>query len=130
MECETQNRLHKLFSVTIPIELTNSNNGQGRGWHKSASDRKKFERILKRLGLVRTPFDVPVIVHVTRILGKGQRMWDASSGLRGNYKALEDACTACGWWFDDSPKYISEVRFFQDKKRRGEGPAVMIEFFC
>jgi len=118
-----------LFFVTLKIKLNNNNEGQRKSWYKSASDRKRFENMLRRLKLVREPFDQPVVVHVTRILGKGQQQWDMSSGLRGSYKALEDAMTACGWWVDDSPKYIREVRFFQNGDRRKEGPAVLIEVF-
>ena len=120
---------NSLLRVTLPVNLTNNNNGQTKHFGKSAADRKKFERMLKRLGLVRKPFDVPVVVYVTRVLGKGQRCWDSSSGLRGSYKQLEDACVACGWFHDDSYKFIKETRFFQDDTQRSNGPAVVIEAF-
>ena len=118
-----------LFTATLPVDLTNNNDGRKKSWYKSASDRKRFEKLLRKMGLVREPFSVPVVVHVTRVLGKRQRLWDQSSGLAGNYKELEDSATACGWWFDDSPKYIREVRFFQDATRRSDGPCVFIEVF-
>jgi len=116
-----------LFTATLPVNLTNNNNGQSRHFGKSASDRKELEKILRGLGLVRKPFDVPVVVYVTRVLGKGQRCWDSSSGLRGTYKQLEDSAVACGWFQDDSYKYIKETRFFQDDTQRSNGPAVVIE---
>ena len=118
-----------IFSVTLPIELKNGNAGRVKTWHQPATRRKKYERTLRRLKLVRTPFEQVVVVHVTRILGKGQRYWDSSSGLAGNYKEIEDAMVAVGFFTDDSPRYISETRFFQDGSRRKSGPAVLVEVF-
>jgi hypothetical protein len=111
----------------LNIELTNGNDGRGNKWYSSAKVRKAMEAILIANGLRRKPFDVPVKVHVTRILGPGQRLWDSSSIGRGNYKELEDALVAVGWFHDDSPRWITETRFFQDSDRRAEGPAVLIE---
>ena len=116
-----------IFSQVLPIKLTNGNDGRTKAWYKSASNRKKFEKMLRRKGLIREPFTHPVSVHVTRILGKGERLWDSSSGLRGNFKELEDSLVAVGWFVDDSMKYIAETRFFQDVTRRTEGSAVLIE---
>ena len=118
-----------LFSVTLPVKLSNNNDGQRKSWYKSASERKRFEKMLRKMGLVRTPFEQPVVVIVTRILSKGQRLWDSSSGLRGSYKQLEDSCVACGWYHDDDPRYIEETRFKQDSSRRKDGPAVLVEVF-
>lgn len=114
------------FEVTLPIDLTNGNEGRTKHYGKSAAARKQFERIVRSLGHVRTPLDQPVRVTVTRVLGKNQRMFDPSSLGRGNYKELEDALTACGWWHDDSSKWISSVVFRQDAGRRGVGPAVVV----
>ena len=116
-----------IFSQVLPFKLTNGNDGRSKVWYKSANNRKKFEKKLRQLGLVREPFDQPVSVHVTRILGKGERLWDSSSGLRGCWKEMEDSLVAVGWFVDDSPKYIAETRFFQDVTRRAEGSAVLIE---
>lgn len=118
-----------LYSATLPIVLTNNNDGQTRHFGKSAQLRKSFERYMRASGMVRKPFEVPVTVHVTRLIGTGQRLWDSSSGLRGNYKEIEDAAVACGWFHDDGPKYITETRFFQ-RIDRANGPAVMIEVFA
>ena len=64
--------------------------------------------------------------NITRILGKGQRLWDSSSIGRGNWKEIEDALVAIGWFHDDGPKWITETRFFQDAGQRQNGPAVRV----
>jgi len=116
-----------LFDVWLPLELTNRNDGRGHSWHRTASERKKIERLLIAEGLQRSPFETPVTVRITRILGKGQRLWDPDSGLRGNAKELIDSLVAAGWFHDDSAKWITEVRFFQCATDRELGPAVRIE---
>jgi hypothetical protein len=115
-----------LLDVTLPIELTNGNDGRGSRWFKSSNVRKKLEATLRTLGLARTPFDHPVRVLVIRIVGKGQRLWDASSVGRGNWKELEDAMVVCGWFVDDGPKWIKSVNFYQDDTQRHVGPAVRV----
>lgn len=115
-----------LLDVTLPIELTNGNDGRGSRWFKSSNVRKNLETTLRTLGLVRKPFDHQVRLTVIRIVGKGQRLWDASSVGRGNWKELEDAMVVCGWFHDDGPKWISEVRFYQDDTQRHVGPAVRV----
>jgi hypothetical protein len=115
-----------LLDVTLPIELTNGNDGRGSRWFKSSNVRKKLEATLRTLGLVRTPFDRPVRLSVIRIIGKGQRLWDASSVGRGNWKELEDAMVVCGWFVDDGPKWIKSVSFYQDDSQRHVGPAVRV----
>jgi len=113
------------ITVILPIELTNGNDGRGSKWFSSANMRRKIEVKLRALGLVRKqPIDYRCINTVTRVLGKGQRLWDSSSIGRGNWKEIEDAMVACGWWVDDSPPYIAETRFKQDATRRSEGPRV------
>lgn len=117
-----------LLDMTLDIELTNNNTGKSYRWRRKR-DRDGFEQLLKAWNLVRTPFDVPVRVVVTRILGPRQSMWDYSSGLRGNYKELEDALVACGWWHDDGPRWIRDVAFRQDASQRVNGPKVRIQVF-
>lgn len=108
----------------IPFELTNGNDGRGSKWFSSAKLRKQIEEELRLRRMVRTPFEFPVTCHVVRILGKGQRLWDTSSIGRGNWKEIEDALVACGWFTDDSPKYITRTTFDQTASRKFEGPAV------
>ena len=102
-------QMTKLIEITLPICLTNNNAGQGRSWHKSATDRKHFEQILRADHLVRSPFGLPVSLEVIRNIGPRQRMWDADSILRGSAKGLIDALTACGWFVDDKPEHIMQV---------------------
>ncbi len=112
--------------IRLPFELTNSNDGQGGHWGGSSKARRQFESDLRKLGLVFDPFTCKVSVVVVRILGKGQRLWDSSSVLRGNYKQLEDAMVACGWFTDDSPRYITDTRGRQDDTARSRGPEIKI----
>ena len=118
-----------LFQTILPYELTNGNDGRGSKWFSSAKLRKSFEKDLRVLGYERKPFEMPVSVAVTRILGQGQRLWDSSSVGRGNYKELEDALVAIGWFHDDSPKWITETRFYQDASRRDQGSSIEIQIY-
>ena len=113
----------------LPIELTNGNDGRGSKWFRSSVVRKKIEKILRAEKLVREPFDGPVTVHVTRLLGSGQRLWDSSSIGRGNWKEIEDALVACGWFHDDGPKWIVETRYFQRKIPGQDRPTVLVAVF-
>jgi hypothetical protein len=118
-----------LLREILPIALTNGNEGRTKHFGSAAARRKKYERQLRQLGLVRGPFTCQVDVLVTRILGPGQREWDSSSVLSGNYKEIEDALVACGWYVDDGPGYIRITLPRQDSTRRDIGPATMIEVF-
>ncbi|MHC4880698.1 MAG: hypothetical protein ACYTGL_29955 [Planctomycetota bacterium] len=119
-----------LVSKTIPVELTNGNDGRGNRWFKSSNVRKRLEATLRSLRLVRQPFGHPVRIEVTRILGPSQRLWDADSVGRGNAKELVDALVVCGWFHDDGPKYITACDYRQDASQRGNGPAVRIRVFA
>lgn len=111
--------------LRIPIELTNGNDGRGSKWFSSAKMRNDIERTLRAIGMVRDePIPHQCTNTVTRVLGPKQRLWDSSSIGRGNWKEIEDALVACGWWVDDGPKYIAETVFRQDSTRRSEGPCV------
>ena len=118
-----------ILRETIKLNLTNGNDGQGRAWYKSAATRKAIEQQLKVQDLKRDPFEFPVKLTLTRILGPNQRLWDADSVLRGNAKQLIDSLVAVGWFHDDSMKYITQVIGAQDATQRENGPAVLIEVF-
>jgi len=115
------------MTVMLPFKLTNGNTGRGNAWFMSAAFRNKAEKKLRQLGLVRNPFPCKVSVTVTRILGKGERLWDSSSVLRGNYKEIEDALVACGWFVDDSMNYIGLTVGKQDATRRDKGSSIELE---
>lgn len=136
----------RIFTLTIDFELKNRNDGQGRSWHSSAKDRKLAEKAVRDCTVVTEvepgvmvgiPFsdacssmtlDGPVALIVTRVLGKGQRLWDADSVLRGSAKQVIDAIVATGLLVDDGPKYVALVVGQQDDTRRDEGPIVEVTF--
>jgi hypothetical protein len=123
---------HKpIATVTLPLDLTNGNDGRGSKWFSSAKVRNDVERTLRVLGFAKQehPFSIKVGLTITRVLGKGQRLWDMSSIGRGNWKEIEDALVVLRWFVDDSPKYIGRVDFRQDDSRRGEGPCIVMEVF-
>lgn len=121
--------MHRLLhKATFPFELTNGNDGRGSKWFSSSKLRIQFEKQLRDLGHVRTPFDRKVIVRVTRHWAKRQREWDSSSVGRGNWKEIEDALVACGWFVDDGPKYIRETRYLQVPSVDGV-PRITVEVF-
>ena len=112
--------------VILPIELTNRNDGQGHSWHRTAAEKKRIGNALAHLRRA-TPLPCPVRLIVTRVLGKGQRLWDADSIGRGNAKQIIDTLTDLGWWPDDGPRHIVEVDYRQDDSRRAAGPCVCLE---
>jgi len=120
----------KILTRAIRIKMTNGNDGRGGRWFSSAKVRKEIEALLRAEGLTRKPFEGLVSVKLTRVLGKNERFWDADSILRGNSKELIDALVAVGWFYDDGPKFISEVTGAQDASRREEGPIVIVEVFA
>lgn len=138
-----------LFTIVLSgLKLTNSNDGQGRGWHRSAAARKAAGEALRRSVVLvdsepgseeamAVPFDEslanivlsqPVVLIVTRVLGKGQRLWDSDSILRGSAKQVIDAIVASGLLPDDGPKHVALAVGLQDDTRRGEGPSIEVSF--
>jgi hypothetical protein len=103
-----------LHRAELPIELTNGNDGRGSKWFSSAKRRKQIEALLIATGHRRaTPFEGQVRLVVTRVMAKRQKAWDADSWQRGNLKELIDALVVIGWFVDDGPKWIQEIRFKQ-----------------
>ena len=104
--------------ITLPIELTNNNTGRTQHFGRSASQRKKYERIIRAKFGQQVPFSSKVEIVVQRVLAARQRLWDESSILRGNWKEIEDALVACGFLSDDGPNYIGLCVGVQDAETR------------
>ena len=114
-----------VFSILLPVDLKTQNNGQGRSWHSSAGQRRKFERLLCGEHR-REPLEYPVDVTYTRVCGPKQRARDCDN-IAPSCKQLQDALVALGWWHDDTPTWIRSVTYKNDDTRREDGPAVLVE---
>jgi hypothetical protein len=119
-----------LRTIELPIELTNNNTGRTQHFGRSASQRKKYERIIRAKFGQQVPFSSKVEIVVQRVLAARQRLWDFSSVLRGNWKEIEDALVACGFVHDDGPQYVGLCIGDQDAETRltSEGGFVRIYF--
>ena len=138
-----------IAEIEIPMKLKNNNQGQGRHWSGSHKERRIASEAVsnalcwphpstesdKPLGLsewltgLERPSGEKLGLVVWRILGKRERMWDADSVLRGNYKQIQDALIEAGLAEDDSPKYIDWVLGRQDDSLREQGPKVVVEVY-
>lgn len=118
-----------VLNQLLRVKLTNGNDGQTKHWSAAHRTRKDLELFLLGYYGRRKPFQFPVRLRVTRILGKGERQWDKSSLARGSWKQLEDALVSLGWFADDGPKFITDIEWIQDDSQRHAGPAVQIEAF-
>lgn len=114
-----------LLDIVLPIELSNRNDGQGHSFWRTDADKRRFKNLLS--AYKRKPFLIPVFIVVTRVLGKGQKLWDYDSGLRGSWKQLQDSLVDAGWFYDDGPGYIGGIYFRQDDRDRTAGPATRIQ---
>jgi hypothetical protein len=119
-----------LRTIELPIELTNNNTGRTQHFGRSASQRKKYERIIRAKFGQQVPFSSKVEIVVQRVLAARQRLWDFSSVLRGNWKEIEDALVACGFVHDDGPEYVGMCIGDQDAETRltSEGGFVRVYF--
>ena len=118
-----------LLSEAFPIKLLNGNNGQTKHWSTANKFRKQYESEILAMGTYRKPFDVRVRIRITRILGKGERMWDEDSIGRGSAKQFIDAMVACGFFHDDGPKWIAGVEYRQSDGSRANGPCIILDVF-
>ena len=138
-----------IAEIEIPMKLKNNNQGQGRHWSGSHKERReaseavsnarvwqpatKQSQVYQRLSeWTREPHigkNEKLGLVVWRILGKRERLWDADSVLRGNYKQIQDALIEAGLAEDDSPKYIEWVLGRQDDSIRDQGPKVLVEVY-
>jgi len=107
-------RLTLLKLATLPVVLTNGNEGRNKRWFSAAKNRTQIEYILRLHGhAMDEPFNEPIVLRLTRVLARGQRMWDSDSIGRGNAKELVDSLVGCGWFRNDCNTYITETRFMQ-----------------
>ena len=115
-----------LLREMLELKLTNGNDGRGKSFWGSANFRKSAEQYLRAFHKQRKPFKVPVVVHVTRLFSGRERLWDSSSIGRGNWKEIEDALVAVGWFHDDCHKWIRSTIFNQRKHNES---CVLVEVF-
>lgn len=118
-----------LLIISLDYALTNRNSGRGHHWGQSAKCRKQLELLVSATQGLQDPFTHPVALIVTRVLGPGQRKWDADSVGRGSAKELIDSLVACGFFVDDSPRWVSECIFTQDASRRKIGPKTEVAIY-
>ena len=106
-----------MTTLTLPIELTNGNEGRTKHWGTAAKRRHQYEATIRLMHCR---------ITITRVLGRGQRLYDADSLGRGNAKELVDAIVAVGLIPDDGPRHVTAVDYRQDATRRGDGPSTEI----
>ena len=107
-------RLTMLHLARLPIVLTNGNDGRNKRWFSSAKIRTQIEYMLRLNGhFLPEPFNEPIVLRITRVLARAQKLWDSDSIGRGSAKELVDSLVACNWFRDDSAAYITETRFAQ-----------------
>jgi len=117
------------YTLVLPIELTNGNEGRKKHWGSAARRRKQYEATIGLLYGRPKLIASPVKLTITRVLGKGQRLFDRDSLGRGNAKEIIDAIVAVGILPDDGPRHLLGVEYRQDATRRSDGPSteVLIE---
>jgi hypothetical protein len=113
--------------LNIPIPLSNNNTGQSRHWSAANKSKQTFAKVLSTLNYRATPPPYKQRVTITRVLGRGERLWDADSVLRGSAKQLLDSLVDAGFFHDDGPKWITEVSGKQDDSQRSKGPSIRVE---
>lgn len=121
--------LNLLHEDLLPVQLTNDNAGRTQSHRKTHRRRVTVSEHLKQSGRVREPFRGHTGVVVIRVLGSGEKLWDSSSVLRGNWKEIEDALVELGWWEDDDSRFISWTVGLQDASQRDSGPATWVKVF-
>src|SRR5690606_15849892 len=114
-------------TLILPIELTNGNEGRSKHFGLAAKRRREYEGIIRLLRPNPRPIPTPAKLTITRVLGRGQRLYDADSLGRGNAKELIDAIVAAGLLPDDGPRFVVSCEYRQDATRRMEGPSVVVE---
>jgi len=113
-------------TLVLPIQLDNGNSGRSKHWAAAHRSRQAVGATVSLFSPRNTKVRTPVRVHVTRVLGKGQRLMDVDSLLRGNFKEILDSIVATGLIPDDGPAHVQEVTATQDATRRAEGPMTVV----
>lgn len=113
----------------LPIRLDNGNEGRTKHHGKSTRERRGLGLQFKAWFPDRQPFEQPVRLVITRLLGRRNRLWDEDSIGRGNGKELIDAMTAAGFFHDDKKRWIDHVDWRQDATQRLEYPRVSVRIF-
>ena len=137
----------QLFTITIYKELKNNNVGRSAHWSSAHKSKREWANALKTADVVTETgvhFTLPefhndvllnahvqqrVGIIVKRVLGKGQRFWDADSILRGNLKEGLDSIVDAGLLLDASTKPVAWCLGIQDDSRRNEGPFTEFVFY-
>lgn len=137
---------NRILTIGINAELKNNNNGQSRHWSTSHRDKKTMTLALRdgrilypgdgnlkfsvfRKEIMTGPFDYIVDITVKRILGKGQRLLDPDSIIRGNCKQLIDSLVDEKIILDDSSRHIGRVLGLQCDQQRERGPCIEVSFW-
>ena len=118
--------------IIVPLDMRNDNSSSTH-WRAGYAKSKQAQRAFDNGTVTVEPYhdrDKPVNLVVTRVLGKGQRRWDADSILRGRQaKALVDCLTKDGWINDDGPRWVALALGNQIDNTRDKGPAVIISVY-
>ncbi len=116
-----------MLKALLPIRLESKNISRRRHWAANHKKKQEFINAFWALGLTpRAPApNCKQHLTITRVLGKREKLWDTSNGLGGSCSELIDSMKYCGFFVDDSDKYLT-VEFKQDDTRRHEGPATEI----
>jgi len=112
--------------LTLKLNIISKNERDGLHWSQRRKLRWEYEReIIFQVG-ISTPPDYKQHVTYTRVLGKGQRLFDESNLLAGSLCELQDCLGSCGYLHDDSPKWLAYPTCEQVTTRRDEGPLLIV----
>lgn len=116
-----------ILTVAVDIDLLSENKTLREHWSKRKKRKRDYGWLLSQQFNKTKPFDHPVKITVTRILGKGQRPFDADNFIGGSWKQVQDAMVDIGWLHDDTTKYVKSVVPVQDASNRQLGPSLIID---
>ena len=137
----------ELFTITVDIKLSNQNVGRSRHWSSAAKVKQRWIRALSDSADVNAngivyplmefhhevlndaPISQRVGIVTTRVLGKGERLWDMDSIGRGDIKESIDSLVTHGILKDDSPRHLAWWLGQQDDTKRTHGPLVLHTFY-